>query len=131
MAHFSNIMCFHKFVLAWKKNDDPLKYLIKSNNPALNQIKILCLAETKGSKNKRLSILKWQLQTQMDMHLAFEDSQPILFALLTLHLTQNLEFVAGGVVGLDKELQRILSYLVQCHFVQLKSVKSARMTFII
>ena len=131
MAHFSNIMCFHKFVLAWKKNDDPLKYLIKSNNPALNQIKILCLAETKESKNKWLSILKWQLQTQMDMHLAFEDSQPFLFALLTLHLTQNLEFVAGGVVGLDKELQRILSYLVQCHFVQLKSVKSARMTFII
>ena len=43
---------------------------------------------------------------------------------LTLGLTQNLEFVAGGVVGLDKELQGILSY----HFVQLrqKSFKSAR-----
>ena len=70
----------------------------------------------------------WGLQGSQKVHLglklAFEDAQPFLFALLTLGLTQNLEFVAGGVVGLDKELQGILSY----HFVQLrqKSFKSAR-----
>ena len=32
------------------------------------------------------------------------DSQPFLFALLTLGLTQNLEFVGGWVIGLDKEI---------------------------
>ena len=92
------------FVPARKKLEDPLQFFIKSNDPALDQIKILCLAETKESKNKWLGILKWQMQTQMDMHLAFEDSQPFLFALLTLGLTQNLEFVGGWVIGLDKEI---------------------------
>ena len=69
----------------------------------------------------------WGLQGSQKVHLglklAFEDAQPFLFALLTLGLTQNLELVASGVVGLDKELQGILSYLVQCHFVQLNRHK--------
>ena len=118
----------HEFLQTYfsrlKKNlEDPLQFFIKSNDPAVNQIKILCLAETKESKNKWFGILKCQLQTQVDMHLAFEDSQPFLFALLKLGLTQNLEFVFSGVVGLDKELQGILSSLVQCHFVQLNRDK--------
>ena len=79
----------------------------------------------------------------MDIHVAFDDPLPFL----TLGLTQNLEFVAGGVVGLDKELQGILKFLssgnkhihenswycynvpiLSYHFVQLrqKSFKSAR-----
>lgn len=98
-------MSFHEFVCSRsKKLEDPLPFFIKSNDPAHNELKILCQAETKESKNKWLGILKWQLQTQMDMHLAFEDSQPFIFAYLTLRLTQNLVFVAGGVIGLDKEL---------------------------
>ena len=88
MAHFDNIMSFYEYVFSrLKKLEDPLQFFIESNDPALNQIKILCLAETKEGKNKWLGILKCQLQTQMDMHLAFEDFQPFLFALLTLSLT--------------------------------------------
>ena len=49
------------FVPDRKKLEDPLQFFIKSNDPALNQIKILCLAETKESKNKWLSSLKLQL----------------------------------------------------------------------
>ena len=49
------------FVPARKKLEDPLQFFIKSNDPALNQIKILCLAETKESKNKWLGSLKLQL----------------------------------------------------------------------
>ena len=49
------------FVPARKKLEDPLQFFIKSNDPALKQIKILCLAETKESKNKWLSSLKLQL----------------------------------------------------------------------
>ena len=77
-------MSFYEYVFSrLKKLEDPLQFFIESNDPALNQIKILCLAETKESKNKWLGILKCQLQT----HLAFEDFQPFLFALLTLSLT--------------------------------------------
>ena len=63
MAHFNNIMSFHEYVLfpLEKKIEDPLQFFIKSNDPALNQIKILCLAETKESKNKWLGSLKLQL----------------------------------------------------------------------
>ena len=64
-------MSFHEFVCSRsKKLEDPLPFFIKSNDPAHNELKILCQAETKESKNKWLGILKWQLQTQMDMHLA-------------------------------------------------------------
>merc|ERR1719412_712893 len=45
---------------------DPLKFLIKSNDPARDELKILCQAEDEDSKRKWIGILKKQLQTQMD-----------------------------------------------------------------
>ena len=48
------------------EDGDPLKFLIKSNDPARDELKILCQAEDEASKNKWIGILKKQLQTQMD-----------------------------------------------------------------
>ncbi len=48
------------------EDDDPLKFLIKSNDPARDELRILCQAEDAESKQKWLGILKKQLQTQMD-----------------------------------------------------------------
>lgn len=61
-AHF----LVNKMALDEKTNEDPLQFLIKSNDPARDELKILCQAETEESKKKWLGILKRQLQTQMD-----------------------------------------------------------------
>ena len=45
------------FVPARKKLEDPLQVFIKSKDPARDELKILCLAETKESKNKWLGSL--------------------------------------------------------------------------
>ena len=57
----------NKMALDEKTDDgDPLKFLIKSNDPARDELRILCQAEDEESKKKWLGILKRQLQTQMD-----------------------------------------------------------------
>ena len=56
----------HKMALDERTNEDPLQFLIKSNDPARDELKILCQAESEESKKKWLGILKRQLQTQMD-----------------------------------------------------------------
>jgi triple functional domain protein len=61
-AHF----LVNKMALDEKTNEDPLQFLIKSNDPARDELKILCQAESEESRKKWLGILKRQLQTQMD-----------------------------------------------------------------
>jgi hypothetical protein len=57
----------NKMALDEKGDDgDPLKFLIKSNDPARDETRIVCQAEDVESKNQWLSIMKKQLQTQMD-----------------------------------------------------------------
>jgi hypothetical protein len=48
------------------EDGDPLKFLIKSNDPARDELKIVCQAEDEASKSQWIGILKRQLQTQMD-----------------------------------------------------------------
>jgi len=48
------------------QDGDPLKFLIKSNDPARDQLHILCQADDEDSKKQWISIMKKQLQTQMD-----------------------------------------------------------------
>ena len=45
-------------VLDEKTNEDPLQFLINSNDLARNQLKILCQTESEESKKKWLEILK-------------------------------------------------------------------------
>ena len=47
-------------------DDDPLKFLIKSNDPARDELRIVCQAEDMESKQQWITIMKRQLQTQMD-----------------------------------------------------------------
>ena len=48
-------------------DDDPLKFLIKSNDPARrDELRIICQADSEESKKTWIGILKRQLQTQMD-----------------------------------------------------------------
>ena len=44
-----------------RTNEDPLQFLIKSNDPARDELKILCQADSEESKKKWLGILKRQL----------------------------------------------------------------------
>ena len=48
------------------QDGDPLKFLIKSNDPARDQLHILCQADDEASKKQWISIMKEQLQRQMD-----------------------------------------------------------------
>ena len=48
------------------EDGDPLKFLIKSNDPARDELKIVCQAEDEESKQEWIEILKKQLQRQMD-----------------------------------------------------------------
>ena len=70
MCQLLNVFFFifqvNKMALDEKTNEDPLQFLIKSNDPARDELKILCQAESEESKKKWLGILKRQLQTQMD-----------------------------------------------------------------
>jgi hypothetical protein len=62
-AHF----LINKLALEERIDDDPLKFLIKSNDPARrDELRILCQAESEESKKTWIGILKKQLQTQMD-----------------------------------------------------------------
>ena len=45
---------------------DPLKFLIKSNDPARDEMKIVCKAEDEECKEKWIGILKRQLETHMN-----------------------------------------------------------------
>jgi hypothetical protein len=45
---------------------DPLKFVIRSNDPARDELRIVCQAEDEASRNQWTCILKNQLQTQMD-----------------------------------------------------------------
>lgn len=45
---------------------DVLKFLIKSNDPARDELRIVCQAEDENSKREWIEILKRQLQRQMD-----------------------------------------------------------------
>ena len=57
----------NKLALEERIDDDPLKFLIKSNDPARrDELRILCQAESEESKKTWIGILKKQLQTQMD-----------------------------------------------------------------
>ena len=60
-----------------RTNEDPLQFLIKSNDPARDEVKILCQAESEESKKKWLGFLKRQLQTQMDFLRALQ--APIVY----------------------------------------------------
>ena len=62
----TSILQVNKMALDERTNEDPLQFLIKSNDPARDELKILCQAESEESKKKWLGILKRQLQTQMD-----------------------------------------------------------------
>ena len=48
----------NKMVLDEKTNEDPLQFLINSNDLARNKLKILCQTESEESKKKWLEILK-------------------------------------------------------------------------
>ena len=57
----------NKMALEERSEDgDVLKFLIKSNDPARDELKIVCQAEDEASKREWLEILKKQLQRQMD-----------------------------------------------------------------
>ena len=45
---------------------DPHKFVIRSNDPARDELKIVCQAEDKDSRLQWIGIMKKQLQTQMD-----------------------------------------------------------------
>ncbi len=45
---------------------DPLKFVIRSNDPAREELRIVCQAEDVQSKSRWVGIMKKQLQTQMD-----------------------------------------------------------------
>ncbi len=48
------------------EDGDPLKFLIRSNDPARDELRIVCQAEDQESKDRWIGIMKKQLQTQMD-----------------------------------------------------------------
>lgn len=48
------------------ENSDPLKFVIRSNDPARDELRIVCQAEDPESKARWIGIMKKQLQTQMD-----------------------------------------------------------------
>jgi hypothetical protein len=50
------------------------------------------------------------MHVHLGLQLPFEYAQSFIFALLGLSLTQNLEFVVGRVIGLNKEWQGILKF---------------------
>lgn len=57
----------NKMALEERVDDDPLKFLIKSNDPARrDELRIICQADSEESKKTWIGILKRQLQTQMD-----------------------------------------------------------------
>ena len=67
MTWYSEKMMPNLHKKSWMvSNEHPLQFLIKSNDPARDELKILCQAESEESKKKWLGILKRQLQTQMD-----------------------------------------------------------------
>lgn len=45
---------------------DPLKFVIRSNDPARDELRIECLAVDKQSRDRWIGIMKQQLQRQMD-----------------------------------------------------------------
>ena len=45
---------------------DALKFVIRSNDPARDELRIVCQAEDADSKARWIGIMKRQLQTQMD-----------------------------------------------------------------
>ena len=45
---------------------DPLKFVIRSNDPARDELRIVCQAEDESSRNLWTGIIKKQLQTQND-----------------------------------------------------------------
>lgn len=48
------------------EDGDPMKFVIRSNDPAREELRIVCQAEDEDSKNRWIGIMKKQLQTQMD-----------------------------------------------------------------
>ncbi len=48
------------------EDGDPLKFVIRSNDPAREELRIVCQAEDAPSKSRWVGIMKKQLQTQMD-----------------------------------------------------------------
>ena len=48
------------------EDGDPLKFLIKSNDPKRDELSIVCQAVDMESKAQWIGIMKKQLQTQMD-----------------------------------------------------------------
>ncbi len=55
------------------EDGDPLKFLIKSNDPARDELRIVCQAEDEESKARWIGIMKRQLQTQMDFLRALQN----------------------------------------------------------
>lgn len=51
-----------------EKSDDgdPAKFVIRSNDPARDELRIVCQAESVEEREKWVGIMKKQLQTQMD-----------------------------------------------------------------
>ena len=57
----------NKMALEERSEDgDKLKFVIRSNDPARDELKVICQAEDSESRQKWLGILRKQLQTQMD-----------------------------------------------------------------
>ncbi|XP_059088154.1 triple functional domain protein-like isoform X1 [Tigriopus californicus] len=62
-AHF----LVNKMALDEKSDDgDPAKFVIRSNDPARDELRIVCQAESVEEREKWVGIMKKQLQTQMD-----------------------------------------------------------------
>ena len=51
---------------------DPLKFVIHSNDPARNELRIVCQAEDADSKEKWTGIITNQLQIQKDFLMALQ-----------------------------------------------------------
>ncbi len=57
----------NKMVLEEQSDDgDTLKFIIRSNDPAREELRIVCQAEDARNKAEWVGIMKRQLQTQMD-----------------------------------------------------------------
>lgn len=53
-------------------DNDPLKFVIRSNDPSRTELRIVCQAEAEECKAKWVGIMRRQLQTQMDFLLALQ-----------------------------------------------------------
>ncbi len=57
----------NKMALDERSDDgDALKFVIRSNDPAREELRIVCQAEDGAAKSRWVGIMKKQLQTQMD-----------------------------------------------------------------